>query len=295
MSEHPPAGRPDAGTQDTATCYRHPEREAHIRCVRCNRRICPDCMIDASVGFQCPECVREGSKNVRQARTTFGGRVLDDAGYVTKILIGLNVVAFIAQRAVGDSLQHQFWLIGGPALDPLLGQPVGVADGEYYRLLTAAFLHGSVLHLGLNMYALYLFGPLIERAFGRLRFTAIYLVSALGGTAASYAFNSPFGPSLGASGAVFGLMGALLVVGRRLGTDPRAVLALLAINFAFGVFAQGSIDWRAHVGGLVAGAVVALLLSYAPKAGRNAVQALGVIAVLGAIAALVVWRTISLG
>lgn len=250
-------------------------------------------MIDASVGFQCPECVQHGNKGVRGARTTFGGRLTDDTGYVTKVLIGLNVMVFIAQQALGGTVDHRFWLLGGPLFDPLLGEGVGVADGQYYRLMTAAFLHAGVLHIALNMYALYLFGPMIERALGRVRFSVLYLVSAVGGTTASYAFSSPDAPSLGASGAVFGLMGALLVVGRRLGTDPRAVVVLLGINFAFGFFAS-NIDWRAHVGGLLSGGAVALVLAYAPATPatrRVVVQAIGVLAVLAVIAAVVVWRT----
>ncbi len=108
------------------------------------------------------------------------------------------------------------------------------------------------MHLLLNMYALYLFGPPLEAALGRLRFIVLYLVSALGGSALSYAFSQPGDPSLGASGAVFGLLGAYLVVNRRLGRDTTSVMVLLAINFAYG-FLVPRIDWRAHLGGLVAG------------------------------------------
>jgi membrane associated rhomboid family serine protease len=289
VSEHPPAG-----TQETATCYRHPDREAHIRCARCDRRICPDCMVSASVGFQCPECVREGNKGVRRARTVFGGRITDDPGYVSKALIALNALVFLGQNVLGRSVEHRFWLVGGPTFDPLLLQSVGVADGEYYRLLTAAFLHGGVLHLVLNMYALFLFGPVLERGLGRVRFTALYLLSAVGGTAVSYALGSPGQPSLGASGAVFGLMGAFLVVGRRLGTDPRAVLVLLAVNFAFGFLYGGRIDWRAHLGGLVTGVLVALVLAHAPRTRRVAAQLVGLLVVATLLAALVAWRTATL-
>ena len=134
MTEHP-AGQPGdgdaaAGGSETATCYRHPEREAHIRCVRCNRRICPDCMIDASVGFQCPECVREGNQGVRRARTVFGGRTTADPGYVSKVLIGINLLVFL--RATGRRARHRrrgSALIGAvPALPSL--PFIGVADGE---------------------------------------------------------------------------------------------------------------------------------------------------------------------
>ncbi|MGH8940431.1 MAG: rhomboid family intramembrane serine protease, partial [Actinomycetes bacterium] len=263
--------QPATGAQETATCYRHPDREAHIRCVRCNRRICPDCMVDASVGFQCPECVREGNQGVRRARTVFGGRVSGDPGYVSKVIIAVNVVAWVVQTASGPTFEHRFWLLGGPVFDPVLLQVVGVADNEYYRLLTAAFLHGGLLHLALNMYALYLFGPPLEAALGRVRFVALYVLSALGGSALSYAFSDPSRPALGASGAVFGLLGAYLVVSRRMGRDASGVMVLLVINFVYG-FLVPRIDWRAHLGGLVAGALVALVLAYAPKQHRVLVQ-----------------------
>jgi membrane associated rhomboid family serine protease len=298
VTDNPPAGEPAGeqplGSSEPATCYRHPSREAYVRCVRCERRICPDCMIPASVGFQCPECVKQGNKGVRQARTIFGGRVSTDPGWVSKVLIGINVVMYGLQLGVGRQFEHQLWLIGGPAVDPVVNQVVGVADGEYYRLLTAAFLHGGVVHLLLNMYALYLFGPLLEGALGRLRFTVLYLVSALGGSAVSYAFSNPGQPSLGASGAVFGLLGAFLVVNRRLGRDNSTVMVMLAINLGYG-FLVPQIDWRAHIGGLVTGALVAAALAYAPARHRGPVQAGGVVASILFVMVVVLWRTADLG
>ena len=285
----PPSG--SAPAADPAVCYRHKDREAHIRCVRCERRICPDCMIPASVGFQCPECVREGNKDVRQARTVFGGRVTTDPGWVSKVLIGINVVAFVLQQSVSGFTTRFFDI--GLAFDPVQNQPIGVADGEYYRLLTSAFLHENVVHIALNMYALYLFGPPVEAALGRVRFAALYLVSAVGGSALSYAFASPNQPSLGASGAVFGLLGAFLVVNRRLGRDTSSVMALLVINFAFG-FLVPRIDWRAHLGGLIAGSLCALAIAYAPPSRRTAVQVGGIVAVVVVVLAVIVWRTMDL-
>jgi membrane associated rhomboid family serine protease len=278
---------------DPAVCYRHPDREAHIRCVRCERRICPACMVPASVGFQCPECVREGNKSVRRATTIFGGRVTDDPGWVSKVLIGINVVVYALQVVIGPTLEHRFWLIAGPVFDVRLGETVGVADGEYWRLLTAAFLHGSVIHLALNMYALYLFGPPLEAAFGRARFLALYVVAALGGSAASYAVASPGQPSLGASGAVFGLLGAFFVVNRRLRRDSSGLLVLLAINLAYGFIAP-NIDWRAHLGGLVTGALCAVALAYAPERRRTALQVAGLVAVLVVVLVVVMLTTLSL-
>ena len=257
MTDHP-AGQPGdgeaaAGGSEPATCYRHPEREAHIRCVRCNRRICPDCMVDASVGFQCPECVREGNKGVRRARTVFGGRVTADPGYVSKVLIGINAARLPAPAGRRPGGRPALLADRRPAFDPLLGESVGVADGEVYRLLTAAFLHGSILHLALNMYALFLFGPPLEAALGRVRFTALYLISALGGQRRLLCLQpSRTSPPWVPPGAVFGLLGAFLVLNRRLGRDTSGVLVLLGINLAFG-FLAANIDWRAHLGGLFAG------------------------------------------
>jgi membrane associated rhomboid family serine protease len=249
-------------------------------------------MIDASVGFQCPECVREGNAGVRVARTTFGGRIGGSQGIVTKVLIGVNVAVFFVQQA-STGFTSRFELIGAfpPPPSPAF---LGVADGQYYRLLTAAFLHGGFLHIALNMFALYLFGPTLEEALGRGRFLALYLVSALGGSAASYAFSAPSQGSLGASGAIFGLLGAFFIVNRRLGRDNSGLLVLVAINLAFAFVPNTNIDWRAHVGGLVTGALVSLALVYAPRDRRTPVQVAGVVVVLLGIIALVAWRTAAL-
>ena len=248
-------------------------------------------MIPAAVGFQCPECVSEGNKGVRQARTAFGGSVAGDPGVVSKVLIAINVVAFVLQQTVAG-FTSRFYDIGLFPY-PEVTDSIGVADGEVYRLLTSAFLHGGLVHLLLNMYAIYLFGPHIEAALGRARFIALYLLSALGGSAVSYAFSAPDQPSLGASGAVFGLLGAFIVINRRLGRDTSGVLVLLAINFAYG-FLVPRIDWRAHLGGLVVGALVALAMAYAPRERRTLLQAGGTVLVLVAVVGLIAWRTVDL-
>ena len=269
-------------------CYRHRDREAHIRCVRCERRICPDCMIPASVGFQCPECVKDGNKNVRTTRTALGGRASSDPGWVSRVLIGVTVVAFVAQQTVSGFTARFFDI--GRAYDPSAGHEIGVATGQYERLLTSVFLHGGVLHLAFNMYALYLFGPPVEAALGRARFLSLYLVAGLGGSAVSYAFAAPNQPSLGASGAIFGLLGAFLVISKRLGRDTSSVFGLLAINFVLG-FVLPNIDWRAHLGGLVTGALCAVALAYAPRDKRTLVQVGGVVGTLLLVLAVIVWRT----
>jgi membrane associated rhomboid family serine protease len=270
-------------------CYRHPGRETYVRCSRCDRPICPDCMISASVGFQCPECVREGNRDVRPARTVFGGRVHGDTALVTKSLIAVNLGVFLLTLAAGDAFVRQFALI---AVDPLGG--TGVAQGGWYRLLTSMFLHQQVLHIGLNMFALWMFGPPLEALLGRLRFLALYLLCGLAGSAVSYAFNPPFQGALGASGAIFGLVGAAVVADRRMRANLAGIVIYLAVLLLPGFLIQG-IDWRAHLGGLAAGLVLGLVFAYAPRGNRTAYQLAAGAAVVAAVVTLVVTRTAALG
>jgi membrane associated rhomboid family serine protease len=287
---------PQPGDTDPAgsapTCYRHPDRETHIRCSRCDRPICPDCMVSASVGFQCPECVREGNQGRREWRTQFGGRVHQDQGRVSLAIIVLCVVAFVLQQVSVD-VERSLWLVGLQQ-DPGVGAGIeGVATGQWWRLLTTALLHGSIFHLLFNMYALWLLGPSLEAAFGRVRFLTLYVLSALGGSAASYAFNDGVTPSVGASGAIFGLFAGYLVVSRKLRMDASALWGLLAINLVLGFVIDG-IDWRAHLGGLAAGAAVAAAFAYAPRARRTPVHVAAGVAVAVVCVVLVGWQTADL-
>jgi membrane associated rhomboid family serine protease len=270
-------------------CYRHPDRETYVRCSRCDRPICPDCMVSASVGFQCPECVAEGNRGVRQARTTFGGRVHGDTAVVTKALIAINVAVFLLALAGGEPFVRRFALI---AFDPLGGD--GVAQGGWYRLLTSTFLHQQVLHIGLNMFALWMFGPPLEALLGRARFLGLYLLCGLAGSAVSYAFNPPVIAGLGASGAIFGLVGAAVVVNRQMRSNITGLLVYLAILLLPGFLIPG-IDWRAHLGGLVAGLVLGLVFAYAPRAHRAAYHLAAGVGLAAAVLALVVTRTAQLG
>lgn len=242
-------------------------------------------MTAAPVGFQCPECVSEGERTARQPTTVLGGQVRERGDdLVTKILIGLNVGIWLIGMATGfGGIAARFALLSGN----LGGQPVGVADGEWYRLLTAAFVHEQPWHLALNMYALWILGRMLEPVLGRWRFVTLYLLSALGGAAAS--LLAPGVISYGASGAVFGLMGALFVVLRRFGRDVTAVLVILAINVVFGFVVPG-IDWRAHFGGLITGAVLAFAFAHAPRAHRALVSAVACAAMLMVIIAMVAVR-----
>ncbi|MGD9482677.1 rhomboid family intramembrane serine protease [Streptomyces sp. TRM70308] len=256
-------------------CYRHPERETGIRCTRCERPICPDCMIPASVGYQCPQCVRgagTGRGDAARPRTVAGGAVVGDTKLVTKILLGLNVALFVAVLATGGELVTELGMIayafGGDGTFELLG----VADGEWYRLLTSAFLHEQLWHIGLNMMALWFLGPPLEAALGRLRFTVLYLLSALGGSVLTYLLMAPNQLSLGASGAIFGLFGATAVLMRRMRYDMRPIVVLLAINLVITFLPGFNIAWQAHLGGLFIGGAFAFALVHAPRERRALVQ-----------------------
>lgn len=261
-------------------CPVHPDQQTWIRCTRCDRPICTACMIPAAVGFQCPQCVHEASATVRQPVSPAGGRLVTKPT-VTYALIGINVAVFLIQLVVGiDTVAGNFGM-----------WPVAVAaNGEWFRLMSAAFLHGSFLHIAFNMYVLFALGPALERILGHTRFLVLYLVAALGGGVASYAFSDIRSISVGASGAIFGLMGALLVAGRRLGHDIRQVAMLLAVNVVIGFIAPG-VDWRAHLGGLVAGAAAAAVFVYAPRSRRTMWQVLGIGAIVVLFIALGAWRT----
>ena len=264
---------------EAPTCYRHPGRQTYVRCSRCQRYICPDCMRDAAVGHQCLECVSAGAATVRAPRTHFGARQRSTTTpVVTYVLIALNVLMFVGQSASRD-LERALTL-WSPA----------VADGELYRLVTSAFLHYGVTHLLFNMFALYVVGPPLEASLGRLRFGALYALSALGGAVVVYLFSPLNAATAGASGAVFGLFGATFVVGKRLNLDVRGVVALIAINLVI-TFVIPGISWQGHLGGLVTGALVAAAYVYTPRERRNLVQAGVTVFVVVLFAALIWWRT----
>ncbi|MGO9155807.1 rhomboid family intramembrane serine protease [Mycobacterium sp.] len=265
------------------TCYRHPGRQTYLRCNRCERYICPDCMRTAAVGHQCVECVQAGARTVRAPRTQFGGRERSGMPVITYALIAINVLTFILQISMGD-LEKQLAL-----------WPPAVADGQLYRLVTSAFLHYGATHLLLNMWALYVVGPPLEMLLGRLRFGALYALSGLGGSVLVYLLSPLNTATAGASGAVFGLFGAALVVAKRLKLNVQWVAAVIVINLVFTFVAplvsKQLISWQGHVGGLVTGGLVAAAYVYAPRERRNVIQAAVTVLVLGVFAGLVWWRT----
>jgi len=270
-------------TQDAlATCYRHPNRETGVRCSRCERPICPECMVPASVGFQCPECVAEGKRTVRQARTMYGGQVRQRAD-VTLTLIGINVVIFVLTAASGagvasgsgrSTIYDNFALI-----------PVQVASGEWYRLVSSMFLHYGILHIGFNMWALYVIGSPLEMMLGRMRFASLYFLSGIGGSIMSFALGPIGQAAAGASGAIFGLFGAFFVILRRRNLETGGILGLIVINLVLS-FTFANIDWRGHIGGLITGSIVGAVFAYAPTGpSRDRIQAAGCAAVAVVLAA----------
>lgn len=271
---------------EAPTCYRHPGRQTYVRCNRCERYICGDCMRAAAVGHQCVDCVEAGARTIRAPRTQFGGRERSGAPLVTYALIAINVLFFVAQMASG-SLEKDLTL-----------WPPAVAEGQLYRMVTAAFLHYGATHLVLNMWALYVVGPPLEAWLGRLRFGTLYALSGLGGSVLVYLLSPLNTATAGASGAIFGLFGATFVVAKRLSLDVRWVVAVIVINlvFTFVVPAVTShlISWQGHLGGLVTGGVVAAAYVYPPRERRNLVQAAVTVVVLAVFAALTCWRTANL-
>ncbi|MFD8305709.1 rhomboid family intramembrane serine protease [Streptomyces sp. NPDC059690] len=269
------------------TCYRHPRVECHVRCTRCDRYICPDCMREAAVGHQCPECVREGARSVRQARTAFGGRIAS-APTVTYVLIALNVLAYLGEM-VRPSIVDRFDMLGTVPPGYL---PEGVAHGEWYRLLTGAFLHlpptdgtFGILHIVMNMVSLWNIGRVVEMQLGRVRYLALYLLSALGGSVLVLLI-APTTPTLGASGAIFGLGAAYYVMARRLGADMNAVNRFMAGLLLWLVVSAWATSWQGHLGGLLAGGVVTLAYAYAPRDSRRTLVQVG--ACLALLALLVI-------
>jgi membrane associated rhomboid family serine protease len=237
-------------------------------------------MVPASVGFHCPECVAEGKRTTRVARTVYGGRVRPGVapGLVTKVLIAINVAVFIATSASGANPINGH-TGSSTVYDRFALVPIQVAHGQWYRLITAAFLHYGILHIGFNMFALWITGPQLEAVLGRLRFATLYVLAGIGGSILSVALGPFDEQAAGASGAIFGLFAALYIVARHLNLQTGGIAATIVFNLIF-TFSVSNIDWRGHVGGLITGAVIAAIFAYAPKGpSRERIQAAGVVVV----------------
>jgi membrane associated rhomboid family serine protease len=250
-------------------------------------------MNDAAVGFQCPSCVAEGRKSTRSGRTPYGGLRPTRNGLVSQVLIAINVGVWLLIVATGWStsvwvdrlgLRPKGLCVAGNQPLPgasehacttshLLWLP-GVSDGAWWQPLTTVFTHEQLMHIGFNMLALWILGPQLELMLGRLRYVGLYLLSGLLGSAVVYAFSPAYTLSVGASGAIFGLMGALLVLTLKVHGDVGWLLGWIGISVAYTLFGV-NISWQAHLGGFLGGCLLALVIAYAPRPRRNAWQAAG--------------------
>jgi membrane associated rhomboid family serine protease len=292
-----PSSEPEVSAS-APTCFRHPDRETYVSCVRCGRPACPDCLRSAAVGQQCVECIRDGNRGSRSATAPFGGRVTTRP-VVTWTLIALNVLIYLIEQINPTKIIAYGGMIGG-AFDPHINASVGVALGDWYRLISSAFLHEplntgfGIFHIAFNMWALYVVGPALEQMLGRARFLTVYLVSALGGSVLYYLIVPPnSGPAIGASGAIFGLFGAWFILARRLHLDARMVIVLIGINLVISFTVPG-IAWQDHVGGLIAGSLLTAAYVYAPRANRTLIQVGATIAMIGLLILGVVLRDLAL-
>jgi membrane associated rhomboid family serine protease len=284
---------------DSEFCYRHPDRQSFIHCQRCGRTICPQCQTQAAVGVQCPECVREGRAEVRASQGGMLGRLIPrgSAPVVTYLLMALCAVIYLGQVFSGGALTDA-WVL----------QPDLIARAPW-RLITSAFLHANPIHILFNLYALYIFGPVLERFLGRVRYLALYLVGALGGSvgvvlvwqlalvtnnASATWLDGLLRPAstLGASGAVFALMGALLVLRKSVGLQLNQILIVVVINLAFGFFVRG-IAWQAHLGGLAVGAAIAAVYLVTRREQQRSAQILGVAGIALALSIVLVACVVS--
>ncbi len=271
------------------TCYRHPDRITGLSCTSCGRSICVECSHDASVGQKCPECAAPKERTrVVNARQSFGRPSFQTTP------VSFTIIAVTAAIYVIGLLSHEadVWFFQHFAQFNVL-----VALGEWWRIFTAALLHGGTMHILFNMYALYLFGPRLEQQVGGPAFAALYVATAGTGGMVSYIFGDIGQASIGASGAIFGLLGAWMFVAWKMRGTPggRSMFnqlgILLAINLALPLFVNG-IDWRAHVGGLLGGVLIAWLWSVLAVGKPNARTIRTIIATAVAIAAAIVAMTI---
>jgi membrane associated rhomboid family serine protease len=264
-----------------AVCYRHPSRETGVSCSSCGKPICPDCMTPTPVGMRCPECSRERT-NVRTLRST------SSTPSVTQILVGVNVVVFLAELVSGSSAGGT---LGGTVLQKGgLDGPDIANHHEYWRILTSGFLHYSVLHIAFNMFFLYIMGQQLEPAIGRVNFAAVYVASLLAGSFGALLFE-PRALTVGASGACFGVLGALIAVAYRRGIPiwQSGLGFLLVVNILFSVSVAG-ISIGGHLGGLVGGLIAgAAVIELDQRRGRRsaalaACMAVAAVSVVAAIA-----------
>ncbi|WP_136192085.1 rhomboid family intramembrane serine protease [Actinomyces procaprae] len=272
--------QPDPRAGDAPVCPRHPDRVAYVRCQRCNRPTCPECQVPSAVGIHCVDCARKSSSGRPGLRTALGGTAVA-AARVTKVLVGACVLVYAGQMVY-------------PALTGWFDFVPALAAGQPWRFLSTALLHGSLVHLAMNMWALWVLGNTLEPLLGRWRFTALTVLSALGGSTAIYWLADPMTPAwitgtVGASGAIFGLFAAVFVIQHRFGRDTSTIVGLLVINLVISVLGA-NISWQGHLGGFLTGLAVAAIYAWAPRNRQTAVGVWGTVGVAVLLVALAAAR-----
>lgn len=282
---------PAAGPDAAPSCVRHPDRPTALACTRCGRPACPDCLRPAPVGAHCVDCLAESARTTRTARTVGGAPArATTTPVVTITLIAVNVAVYVLSALSAGSARFNY---DSPWVTATWLVPADVAAGEWYRLITAGFLHAGPLHIAFNMIALWVLGRDLELVLGRLRYGLLYGVSLLGASTAVVLLGAPDRPVLGASGAVFGLMGGLVIVLRRLRMSPGPALVTIAINVVL-TFTIPGLSVLGHLGGLVAGLAVAAALVHGPGRSRPAAGLLAVGGIAAVLVVLVALRTLTL-
>ena len=263
------------------TCYRHPTRETGVSCSNCGRPICPDCMTSTPVGMRCPECARQSTRVVRPRAMAAAAPI------ATQAIIAINVIAYLAEIATGSG----FGSVGGTVYEHgALYGPLVSSGGEWWRLVTSGFLHASFFHVAFNLVFIWFIGRSLEPAIGSARFVVAYGASLLCGSFGVLLLE-PDSVAIGASGAAFGLMGALIVEARSRGIDlwSTGLIQIALLNFAF-TFIGANIAIGAHLGGFVGGILVGVIYDQCDRrrlprsASLVAGSALGVVAFVAAIA-----------
>jgi membrane associated rhomboid family serine protease len=269
VSQSPGAG-PDFSPPGFAPCYRHPERMTGISCQRCHKPICGECMNPASVGFQCPSCVASGRAAARAPRTAFGAILKPVGGTATKVVMAVLAVEWLLA------------LLSGRLLDQLLVMSnQAVYLGQFWRLFTAALTSGTILGLLMNLLVLWIAGRAIESELGAWRFVALYLAAGLGGATMLFVFGPPGSGGYGAAAAVIGLLAANAIFKYKMREDVRADIGLFILLILYSILIGfRSFGWLMLIGGIIVGALVGVVLAYAPRRNRNTVQVVGLLGVI---------------
>ncbi|MFI5583405.1 rhomboid family intramembrane serine protease [Amycolatopsis sp. NPDC051758] len=295
MNQPPnPAAQPEAALPG---CWWHPNRPTGLSCSRCGRPACPDCLREAPVGFHCTDCVHAGSQEQRRqhrgyqgaglgVRTIAGARP-SESFLATQAILAVNVLVFavtvLQARSLNDNQTSGVFQVG-----VLWGQAT-LGAGEWWRLFTSGFLHYGPIHIAVNMFSLWMMGRALEPVFGKVRYLALYFVSMLGASTAVLLFDSLDGGTAGASGALFGLMGAYAVIVLKLRLNPTGLIITLALN-AFITFGVANISILGHVGGLVTGALVTVAILYAPRTRQTTYQVAGITILVVAMVGLLIFK-----